>query len=569
MIHNSFADFMGAGIAAAMLGTICTIPAHIMEETRGRKAALKAIFIPQAILIIASLIYSAYWNDYTAFKVVLVVVTVLAFFIGFYCGSESFHEFLDSLKAKRQPETPNPKRLAFAGGLFGPESKTAPLLGHIDGKPFNYAGERHLCTFAPNGSGKFSTVQAPVLMTLERPIFCIDPKGQAAAVTARRRREMGHKVITLNPFGLHGLPRHRFNPVASLNAAAPSFVADVARLVDGLIDQSGKESPHWSNSARDLFTWLIMWTVIHEGEKNLSTVRDLLCLPERYFCDVAEKAAQDDYPPLRNKAAAFVGNKTASGFAELSGELRGVISTAKAETRIFDDPAIRESLGGSDFDFAELKKGKASVYVVLPADFLGSHAKWLRVVVMSALSSMYRNPEGERVLFLLDEAFSLGYMSDLEKAAGLVRGYRVQLWLFFQDYSQIHGLYGERSETFLANAGITQVFTANDPSTAAYFSKRSGEKTVWRETQGKDSSSYAEMKEPLFSTYDILGLPENQQLIFKDGMGAAILANKTPDYFKPGSGFAGMYDVDPYHKPKTAEARPGATGAGDMAEAPA
>jgi type IV secretion system protein VirD4 len=208
------------------------------------------------------------------------------------------------------------------------------------------------------------------------------------------------------------------------------------------------------------------------------------------------------------------------------------------------------------------------VYVVLPADFLGSHAKWLRVVVMSALSAMYRNPEGEKVLFLLDEFAQLGYLGDLEKAAGLARGYGVQLWPFFQDFNQLKSLYSDRAETFLANAGITQVFTANDMTTAEYFSQRSGVKTAWRETVSGENTSYSEGKEPLFSPYEILGLDENQELIFKDGIGESILMWKTRNYFE-NPAFAGMYDADPYHKPQRAKSRPDATGAGDMAEAPA
>jgi type IV secretion system protein VirD4 len=258
---------------------------------------------------------------------------------------------------------------------------------NLIGELHTYDGERHLITFAPNGSGKFTTVQAPVLLSLNRSMLVIDPKGQAAAVTARRRREMGHKVITLNPFGLHGLPQHRYNPLAALDPVSPC-VADVMRLVDGLIDVTGHDS-FFSDSARDLFGWLIMWTVLKEEEKTLATVRDLLCLPDSAFVKLATQAAQVDFAPLRNKAA---------GFMELDKTLKSVIQTAKAETRIFDEPIMRESLSGSDFDFAELKEGKTTVYIILPADYLGSHAKWLRVLVMSALSAMYRRHDGERVL---------------------------------------------------------------------------------------------------------------------------------------------------------------------------
>ena len=392
------------------------------------------------------------------------------------------------------------------------------------GSPYTYDGNRHLVTFAPNRSGKFTTVQAPVLLTLNRSMLVIDPKGQAAAVTARRRREMGHKVFMLNPFGLHGLPRDKFNPLASLYPDSNSFVADVGRLVEGLIDQSGN-NPHWSNSARDLFTWLIMWTVKHEEEKTLSHVRNLLCLPERSFTTLALDATKSNYSPIVNKAA---------GFLELTNETKSVVSTAKAETRIFDDPPIQESLSGSDFDFAELKEGKTTVYIILPSDYLSSHAKWLRVLVMSALSAMYRRHDGERVVFMLDEFAQLGYLRDLENAAGLATGYGVQIWPFFQDLNQLQALYGDRWQTFVGNSGIIQGFTPNDLTTAEYFSRLSG----------GDSNTPPRSNKPMDS---ILGLSEDQQLIKRSGEAGLWTMEKTVDYYK-NPYFAGMYDPDPYHK---------------------
>jgi type IV secretion system protein VirD4 len=240
-------------------------------------------------------------------------------------------------------------------------------------------------------------------------------------------------------------------------------------------------------------------------------------LPESDFIALAKEAySQKENVELRNKAA---------GFLEFTDETRSIISTAKAETSIFDDQPIRDSLSGSDFDFSELKEGKATVYIILPADYLSSHSKWLRVLVMSALSAMYRRHDGERVLFMLDEFAQLGYLRDLEKAACLATGYGVQLWPFFQDLPQLKALYDDCMESFISNAGIIQVFTPNDMTTAQYFGERQ-----------------CGSRHP-----SLMSLPETEQLIFTNGNQSAIQAFKTLDYYK-NPAFAGMFDPDPYHK---------------------
>ena len=70
----------------------------------------------------------------------------------------------------------------------------------------SYADNRHLCSIGPTRSGKGATVIVQVLLQVPHSAVVIDPKGQNAAVTARRRRAMGQDVFVLNPFGLHGGP---------------------------------------------------------------------------------------------------------------------------------------------------------------------------------------------------------------------------------------------------------------------------------------------------------------------------------------------------------------------------
>src|SRR5690606_24240969 len=96
-----------------------------------------------------------------------------------------------SLEAMRQ-------RQPF-GFSFGHSLKTVAT-GYLD--PIVLSGEGHLMTIAPTGAGKGTGCVIPALLRHEGPVIVIDPKGENAAVTARRRREMGHRIVVVDPMGV-------------------------------------------------------------------------------------------------------------------------------------------------------------------------------------------------------------------------------------------------------------------------------------------------------------------------------------------------------------------------------
>src|ERR1700688_2511970 len=88
---------------------------------------------------------------------------------------------------------PMPKSgLGFTAGLARPASATPPLITD-DSEP-------HVLVIAPTGAGRGRNFIIPNLLTCEAPAIVLDIKGEAARVTARRRREMGHDVVILDPF---------------------------------------------------------------------------------------------------------------------------------------------------------------------------------------------------------------------------------------------------------------------------------------------------------------------------------------------------------------------------------
>ncbi len=370
-------------------------------------------------------------------------------------------------------------------------NETGIPIGYHADDPFKtkriyYQGETHLITIAPTGSGKLVSVQIPTLMEYEGSMIVVDPKGECAAISVRRRKALGQKVIVINPFGILkedfekiGVTEFQgFNPLAFLNPDDENgnFVADVSALAESLVlgDAIGNSDPYWSNGARDLIACLIMFVCISEDEQNrhLARVREILTLPfdeeagEGSLNEILVRISEHDFLPMAQKARRF----SSDDRSNLS-----VISTAITNTLFIDDPKISASLTSTNgFNFKQLKEANITVYIILPAKFLLAYNRWLRLLITSALDTLMSTHEKpkQNVLFMLDEFAVLGHLTSIETAVGLARGYGIQLWMFLQDIHQLKHLYKDKAESFLANTGMQQYFVPNDLTTADMMSQR-------------------------------------------------------------------------------------------------
>eukprot|EP01039_Chlorochromonas_danica_P014258 gene14258-16620_t len=121
------------------------------------------------------------------------------------------------------------------------------------GQLLRYAGPAHLITIAPTRSGKGVGAIIPNLLTADRSVLCIDPKGENARVTARARAKFG-PVYVLDPFAVSGQPSAAFNPFAGLEPDSLDLAEDASLLADALVyDAPGQAGDaHWNEEAKAL-----------------------------------------------------------------------------------------------------------------------------------------------------------------------------------------------------------------------------------------------------------------------------------------------------------------------------
>jgi type IV secretion system protein VirD4 len=344
------------------------------------------------------------------------------------------------------------------------------LLGEHEGRVVGRDDDRHVVTIAGSRAGKTVTVLIPNLRSYPGSMIVLDPKGELARATAEHRRRMGQQVFILDPFGETGVQTASYNPIHELSQARPELVAaDAAQLGDAIIIPNNKD-PHWTDSARNLVRGIILLLIVTAPARaNLREVRRRLCGTPPELAELfSEMAASDAFDGIIE----YVG-RTFLGKNER--ELASIMSTAQEQTAPLDD--VVNVTGRSDFRLADLRTGKLTIYLVLPGMRVGTHYRWLRMVIQQALGAMERAPvpRGQLpVWFVLEEFPALGHMRSIETAAGLMAGFGVKLWSVLQDLTQLKTHYPKSWETFLGNAGVIQAFGNADMTTTEHLSKMLG-----------------------------------------------------------------------------------------------
>lgn len=427
-----------------------------------------------------------------------------------------------------------------------------------------YDGPGHLLTFAPTRAGKGVGVVLPNLLTADRAILCVDPKGENARIAARARTRFG-PVNVVDPFGVSGRPAAAYNPLAALDPFGEDLAEEAALIAEALVcdppEQVGEA--HWNEEAKALIAGVILHVVTHppEGGATLATVRDLLtAAPARFAATL--KAMQAS--PAADGLVARAANRH---LGKADREAAGVLSCAQRHTHFLDSRRITESLARADFAFEDLREQRATVFLVLPPERLAGHARWLRLLVAQALHALARQaPRDGRpnrqppILFLLDEFATLGRLEPLAQAYGLMAGYGVQLWAILQDLHQLKALYGARHGTFLANAAVTQVFNVADIDTAQWVSRTLGAATETfiaqgssantgqsRSMQGGSTSSghgrsWSEqrVRRDLLTPDEVMRLPDDLMLVLRPGRDP-LVAGKVRHFADPE--FSGLFDA--------------------------
>lgn len=483
-----------------------------------------------------------------------------------------------------------PEEVARAG-LHG---QSGPFLGYMGDQVLRLPGDAPLITFGGAGSGKLRDVlafnlcgvrdlrgvrHAPARMLIN------DPRGELAAISISVQILMGKAAYCINPFGLHGLPRHRVNPWNILRVDSPTFHADVKLLVADLIPLPTYGDQFFARRAREVAEALVRTYV--EGCEPSQT-RDAITLP--VFCDLVNMLdSPSGWETLKHRMLSRPDSDIWRLAEELNTKRRdapkeysGIISGLYEAIHPLSDPAVRETLSGSDFSLEALCREDCNVYIVIPAEYLTLLAPVQRAIFGSAILYKNRHPSAPGVLLVVDEAAQLGRFESLLRAYSYGRGMGLRTWSFWQDPGQITRNYGPAALSgFIGSSQCRQFFGVRDLETAQLVSRMLGQQTLSfdEKLQQKEArvqtaqwvhsllaggdpiatgvgmayTAYAarhrsQQARALATPDEVLNMPEDEQVLFISGLGLAPIRAKKRPYFTCPE-MVGGYLPNPFHPP--------------------
>ena len=389
------------------------------------------------------------------------------------------------------------QKMGFYLGDFDPDHGVSGEAGIDD--------DRHIFICAGNRAGKGASLLIQNLIRWDADengdgggIFCIDPKGENAAITACRRgyietaKEWGSSVrhclerpvAILDPLGIvKGAAkayRVNYNPFIDIDIDDDDGAAgEVETFCECVVMQEEGNGAHFTESASTILAGAIEYALNTYPREQVtwSFIRDLL------FKGLRQKKPDKGDHPFAKKLYEV---ETPEGLSIMAGsiidgaenrELGSIQTTLMRQMKWLNDRRMIDHLEGDGFSLKTAIRENWSVYVCIPPAMINRFRRWLRLMVGVALDAKTQSPfehKGSQTLFILDEFAALGAFSQIETGASNLAGYGVKLVPVIQNIGQVQKTYKENWETFLGNAGAFIAWGLNDKASEDYVSQRVG-----------------------------------------------------------------------------------------------
>ena len=390
------------------------------------------------------------------------------------------------------------KRRGILLGQWG-AGRNAKLIG--------WSLEGSAITVAPPRAGKGALIAlnllSPGYRGFQGSTVTIDPRGELWCIAARRRRELGRRVLLIDPFGV--VARHKkfkethlpdvesasYNPLDFIRGKE-SAVRDINVLLDALLTpprpDAHNSGRHFYESARAIVAGYMAWVRFEEPRESrtLAKVYEMLSMSPKQREIFADKVR-----PMKR----FAGGLTHIAIerqAQVGKEEGGSNFTTVANQLSFlNFTELLAHTQSSSFDPLDLAGGDTDLFVVAPEETIEHVKGWLRlwVAIPNAVAGI--KPLERDLLIVIDEMPRLGYLKPVMDGYTMAAGKGVHFWCFAQSISALDSTWGkEHRKTLLHLAELVQIlgFPRTDAEGAEELSKAIGTATYEARTENRSGT---------------------------------------------------------------------------------
>lgn len=429
------------------------------------------------------------------------------------------------------------------------------IIGKVGKNLLRSPDEDFVSLAAGTGFGKGVSVVIPNLLEWRESAVVLDIKNENFNITSKYRKEvLKQEVYYFNPFSVD---TDRYNPLSyvDMNDSINRDIqlTDIANMLYPLTGR--EESVHFNGLAQSLFIGVCY---VYRDIENSAAGRSLMSeigMPLSFslagildiqknisidYEDEGKKQSINDFDEII-KYLDFMGILSSDTKRKLSPYLtiqsdreKGSVESSFIRPLLFfHNQVIRNSTDYSDFDLREIRKKKMTIYVAITPDQL-ENAKPILNLFWSQLISLNTKelPENDpkikyRVLLLMDEFTSIGYMPILHTSVSFIRGYWLRLLIIYQNNAQLEeqiprGYGKDGAKTILSNHKCKIYFAQAEPADAEQLSRHLGNKTIKHTNRSYSSSSkhggshsrnVNEVKRPLLLPQEIQELDNDKEII--------------------------------------------------------
>ncbi|MCP1175668.1 type IV secretory system conjugative DNA transfer family protein [Ralstonia chuxiongensis] len=367
---------------------------------------------------------------------------------------------------------------AYPGLIVGWHPQLGPLIYH---------GQQGVLLAAGTRSGKGVGFVIPNLLNYPHSVVQLDVKEENFKYTSLYRQRNGQEVYLWAPFSETG-HTHCWNVFDAVWQRPEHLqIGDIMSIGDALYPAKVEPRARFFNdNARSLFLGLTLY--LRETPGMPVTLGEILRQSsgkgkpiKEYLKGILEARTRTDtdLPPLTWRCLDAL-NRFLN---QPETTLGNVLSTFNAPLQIFTDPVVEAATSKSDFDLADVRKRRMTIYVgIAPGKLAEASAQLLVNLFYSQLVNVNLrelpadNPELKYQCLLLNDEFTApGKIEIIAQANGYMAGYDLRLATVIQTVAQATEVYGEQgARTLITNHGSHLLYPPREQKDANEYSEMLG-----------------------------------------------------------------------------------------------